>query len=207
VPEGKTGSKETRDDVDASAESGRLRHLVIFLILAIFMGAVCVSIISFIPLYLVDHFSVKEGTAGALVGLVYSSGFWACPLGGYLSDRLGRVPLLLAICFMSGPVIYLLNHVPYGWGMFVLLALIGMIMVSRTPMAESYIIGQTPIRYRSTIMGIYYFGAIEGGGVLTPALGYLIDRLGFFRSFTISAASLMVVTLVCSIWLWRTPYK
>jgi MFS family permease len=81
----------------------------------------------------------------------------------------------------------------------------GMILISRTPVSESYILGQTTARNRSTVIGIYYFAAFEGGGVLTPVLGYLIDRLGFSLSFTIAAISVILVTLACSLWLWRSP--
>jgi len=70
------------------------------------------------------------------------------------------------------------------------------------PASEAYVVGQTSERNRSTILGIYYFSGMEGGGVLTPVIGYLIDRFGFYASFTIAGASLVVVTLVCSIWLW-----
>ena len=69
------------------------------------------------------------------------------------------------------------------------------------PVTEAFIIGQTSARNRSTILGIYYFGAVEGGGVLTPVLGTLIDRVGFSHSFTIAGASLLIATLICSLWL------
>jgi hypothetical protein len=42
---------------------------------------------------------------------------------------------------------------------------------------------------------------MESGGVLTPAMGYLIDRFGFFPSFTIAGAALLLVTFICSLWL------
>ncbi len=59
-----------------------------------------------------------------------------------------------------------------------------------------------PLRHRSTILGIYYFSAMEGSGVLTPVMGYLIDHFGFYLSFTMAGAALLAVTLACSIFLW-----
>ena len=109
---------------------------------------------------------------------------------------------MLAVCFMSGPVIYLLNLVPYGLGFGVLLLALGMIIFVRMPVTEAYIVGQTSERNRSTILGIYYFGNLEGTGLLTPVIGYLIDQFGFSTSFTIAAAITVTVTLACSILLW-----
>ena len=186
----------------APPTSGRLRRLTAFIILSTFAGAVTFSIIAFVPLLMVDHFSVSKETAAAFISLIYSAGLWASPLGGYLSDRLGRVPVVLAVCLITGPVLYLLSLAPYGLGIGALLLTIGMIQYIRMPVSEAYIIGQTSEYNRSTILGIYYFGNLEGTGLLTPVIGYLIDQFGFSTSFTIVAAITVTVTLACSILLW-----
>jgi len=181
---------------------GQLIHLIFFMIMSIFLGAVFISVVSFIPLFLVDRHHVSEETSGALIGLIYSAGLWVGPLAGYLSDRLGRVPMIVMVSLVAGPIVYLLTLAPYGWSFFALLVAIGIITYVRMPVSESYIIGQTSSRHRSTILGIYYFASMEGGGILTPMMGFLIDRLGFTFSFIITGASLMIITLACSFWIW-----
>ena len=180
----------------------RWHRLVPFIILSTFNGAVVMSTISFIPLFVVDQFGVSKEAAAALIAVIYSAGLWASPLGGYLSDRFGRVTMTLVASFISGPVIYLLNLVPYGLGIGAVLLTIGILMYIRLPASEAYIIGQTSERHRSTMLGIFYFANMEGAGIMTPVMGYLIDHFGFYLSFTIAGASLVVVTLVCSIFLW-----
>jgi MFS family permease len=187
---------------EALASPDRVRRLVAFMILSTSTGAVIFSTVAFIPLLMVDRLGVSQETAAAFVALIYSAGLWAGPLGGYLSDRLGRIPVILVVCFISGPLIYLLNQVPYGLGFGSALLIVGMIIYVRMPVSEAYIVGQTSEQNRSAILGIYYFSVMEGGGVLTPVIGYLIDRLGFYPSFTIAAASLVALTLVCAVWLW-----
>ena len=184
------------------AAPGRWRRLVALIAVNTFAQAVTFAVIAFIPLFLVDHFSVGEETAAAFLAIVYSAGLWAGPLGGYLSDRLGRVPVTLVTCLIAGPVIYLLNLVPYGLGIGALLLIIGMVMYIRMPASEAYVIGQTPERYRSTILGIYYFSSMEAGGLLTPVMGSLIDQLGFYTSFSIASVAVVAVTLACSVFLW-----
>ena len=109
---------------------------------------------------------------------------------------------MLTVCFIAGPVIYLLNLVPYGLGLGAVLVIIGMINYFRMPIVEAYIISNTSERHRSTMLGIYSFAYVETAGLLTPVMGYLIDHLGFYSTFTIAGAALVAVTLVCSIWLW-----
>jgi FSR family fosmidomycin resistance protein-like MFS transporter len=189
---------------EKSTSQLRRRQLAAFIILSTFSGAIITSIIAFIPLFMVDHFAVSNKTAGFFLALIYSAGLWAAPLGGYLSDHIGRVRMILALSLLLGPVIYMLNLVPYGIGFGALLLVFGMILMMRMPIAEAYIVSQSPEHLRSTILGIYFFSVIEGGGVLTPVIGYIIDQFGFYASFTISGGTVVIATLICSLFLIKS---
>lgn len=171
--------------------------LVAFIILSAFSAAIISSIIAFIPLFMIDHFGVSKKTAAAFLAIIYSAGLWAAPLGGSLSDRIGRVRMILAMSFLLGPVIYMLNHVPFGIGFGALFLVIGIILTMRMPVTEAFIVSHSPVHLRSTILGIYFFSAIEGGGVLTPVFGYLIDQFGFYTSFIIAGAAMVTVSFIC----------
>jgi MFS family permease len=181
----------------------RPHRLVPFIILATFMGAILFSTVSFIPLFLVDNFGIAEEAAAAFVAIIYFAGLLASPVGGYLSDRFGRVAVLLTASFIAGPVIYMLNIVPFGFGIGAILFIMGAILYIPQPATEAYIIGQVSRRRRSSILGIYFSGALMGAGAITPLLGYFIDHAGFATSFTAVGIALAVVSLTCSIWLWR----
>ena len=111
---------------------------------------------------------------------------------------------MLLLGFFAGPVIFLLNGAPYSLGIGAVLVAIGIITWVRMPVTEAYIFSRTLKQHRSTIMGLYFFLAMEGSGLLTPVIGYLIDRFDFQVSFAIVGAALVVVTLGCSIFLWRS---
>lgn len=198
----KTQQTITHPHDGAPSPPGYLRRLVMFMILTTFTQAVTFSTVAFIPLFMVDHFGVGEETAAAFLSIIYFAGLWASPLGGYLSDRLGRVPVMLVTCLITGPVIYLLNLVSYSLGIGALLLIIGIVMYIRMPASEAYIIGQAPERHRSMIYSIYYFAGMEAGGILTPVMGFFIDRFGFYSSFTIAGIAVVAMTLICSVFLW-----
>ena len=195
----KSQPKATPSQKEEVPGQGRLTRLAYIIFLSTFTHAVLFSTTSFIPLFLVDHFLISKATAAAMIAIIYSAGLWVGPIGGYLSDRWGRVPVILTVCFMTGPLIYLLNLAPYRWGIVVLLLIMGITIYVRMPVSEAYIVRRTSGRYSSTVLGIYFFGNMEGGGVLTPIMGYLIDRLGFSASFTIAGAAVVTVALVCSV--------
>jgi len=202
LPAKKAEPKDTGSYAETPPAPGRLRRLVTILTLSTFNQAVLISTVSFVPLFLVDNFNVGKEIAAASMSLVYAMGLWAGPLGGYLSDRLGRVSIILTMCFLAGPVIYLLSLVPYGLGTGALLVIIGTMMYFTTTVSQAYIVDQASERYRSTMLGIYFFGTMEGAGVLPPAIGYLIDQFGFYPSFTIIGAALLTVALTSSLFLW-----
>jgi MFS family permease len=168
------------------------------MILSVGTGGLAASVTAFLPLYMVDHFGASEQTAAYLMAIYYSAGLWASPLGGHISDRLGRVPVLVVISLICGAAIYLLNIASYGMGIFALLWIIGITTFVRLPVSEAYIIGQTTERNRSTVYGIYYFSMTESGAVLAPIMGLIIDHFGFYNGFTIASVAIAVVVLACS---------
>ncbi len=190
----------------AKMPSAQRRNLGLVIFLSTFTAAVLFAAMSFIPLFLVDQVGFSKAKAGAFYAFIYSAGLWVSPLGGYLSDRFGAIPVLLIALFLTAPAIYLLNFVSSWVGVGILLLIIGIIIYVRMPVSEAYIIAQTPEHRRSAVLGIYFFSSMEGGGVLTPLLGYLIDHLGFYYSFSLAALILLATTFICAIFLWRDKH-
>ena len=184
--------------------TGSLRRLVALMILSTFNFALIFSVISFVPLFVVDYLKGSEEAGAAMLALIYSGGIWAGPLGGYLSDRLGRVPVLVVTCLISGPVIYLLSLAPSGWSLSVVLVITGMVMHIPMPVSEAYIVGHTPEHRRSTVLGVYFFLARGGPGIITPVIGYIIDHYSFYAGFTVVGVALVVLTLGCALFLWKS---
>ncbi|MFC1916433.1 MFS transporter, partial [Chloroflexota bacterium] len=191
APTKKIEPETTGSYVRAPYPPSRWRRLVTILALGTSSQAIRISTVSFIPLFLVDNFNVSKEVAAASISLVYGMGLWANPVGGYLSDRLGSIAMIMTTLFLAGPVIYLFNLVPYGAGTSALLIIFGITTFFNTTVAQAYITSQAPERHRSTMLGIYYFGAMEGAGLLPPAIGYLVDQFGFNTSFTIIGATLL----------------
>ncbi|MDD5081915.1 MAG: MFS transporter [Dehalococcoidales bacterium] len=181
----------------------RLRYFIPFIALGVTTQIFVMSTIFFIPLFAVDSFQISEGVAATLLSTAYIAGLWAGPLGGYLSDRIGKVPIILTAGLLAGPLIYLLNLVGYGWGIYVILLFIGASMYMSMPVSEAYIISQTPERNRSTVLGVYYFASRGGPGLITPVVGYIIDRSGFQAGFAVMGGTMLVIAIAGTLFLWK----
>ena len=181
-----------------------LRRLVPVIVVVSLTQSAVTATAAFIPLYLVDQFGVAKETAGAFISIFYSAGIWAAPLGGYLSDRLGRIPVLMAVFFLAGPIVCALNFVTYGIGIGITLVIMGMLIYFLQPTTEAYIVSNTSERHRSTVLGIMYFCVIETGGLITLPLGYMIGEFGFYNSFNVIGVSLLAIALIGSIFIWSS---
>ncbi len=184
-------------------------RLITVLLLVTLNGATVGSVMGFIPLYAVDTFGLSEENAARLLAVVFSAGLLVSPLAGFLSDKLGRIPLLLIVSIMIGPIVYLFTVVPMGPLYIVLLLGLGIFQFVRMPVSESFIVAETTPKIRTTMLGIYFFGGAMGGGLLTPVLGWMIDRIAFQESFRIMALILSVLAVVgtVAIIFTRSPEK
>ncbi|HET6477547.1 MAG TPA: MFS transporter [Dehalococcoidales bacterium] len=202
MPSQKAATGDTGVSTETPPAPGHRRRLITVVVLSSFTQALLISIVSFAPLLLVDIYDTGKEMAAVSVSLVYGMGLWAGPFGGYLSDRFGRVAIITITCLTGSAAIYLFNVLPYGFGTAAILAIIGITLYFNTTAAQAYIADQAAARYRSTVLGFYFFGNMEGTGILTPILGYLIDHFGFHTSFTVSSAILMATVIICSSILW-----
>lgn len=182
--------------------ASRISRLIPFIILGIVTQIVTFSTLSFIPLFAVDQFNTSEEVGGALLAIAQFAGLWAGPFGGYLSDRIGKVPVMLFVSLLAGPAVFLLSLVSLNWSVYLVLLILGMSQYAAMPITESYIITHSPERNRSTILGIYYFASRGGPGLLMPAMGWLSDHYSFATSFSLVGAAMLVIVIICSLLLW-----
>jgi MFS transporter, FSR family, fosmidomycin resistance protein len=183
-------------------QPGYKRRLIAFLTMVIIGGGAGMSILSFITLYMTDELGVSNELAGGLLSIVFSSGLWAGPLGGWISDKIGSVKIVIITGILSGIVIYALNFVSLGPGLYFVLFLMGLNMAIRMPVTEVFIMSQTPAKNRSTIFGIYYSTMQYTGAIFTPLGGYVIERWGFQFCFTTTAVIVVIVAVVTSFFIY-----
>lgn len=187
---------------EPGAAKSNLRRLITFVTLGVLVQVLVISVAAYIPLYAVDSLQTSEETGALLLSFFHLAGLWAGPFGGYLSDRWGTVPVMLAASLIAGPALYLLSFGSLSWSVWLVLLISGMCMYIGMPVTEAYVITHAPPRRRSTILGVYYFASRGGGGLIIPLVGYLADRYSFATGFTIVGMALLGITLICTVLLW-----
>jgi MFS family permease len=168
-------------------------------LLSIVMQVVLSSVHSYLPLYLVDRHQVSPEYAGIVVGLVAGAGVLGAPIGGAISDRLGRKWVILLSLALAGPLLFAALRAPANVLLPLSLAVYGVSVSARMPAMESLIADVVQPEKRATVLGVYYLMGQETSGVITPLLGRLIDLGGPNPVFVTLAAGLCVVSVVALI--------
>jgi MFS family permease len=183
-------------------QPGYQRRLTAFLILMVVGGGVGMSVIPFITLYMTDKLGASDATAAGLMSVVFSSGLWAGPLGGYISDKIGSVKVIIATGILSGIFIYAFKWVELGPSLYIVLFLHGLNMALRMPVTEVFIMSQAPAKHRSKIFGVYYSTMQYTGAIFVLPGGLLLDKFGFDKMFTVAAIGVMVVAVITAFFIY-----
>jgi FSR family fosmidomycin resistance protein-like MFS transporter len=190
------GLGQTQDRVSLLDVTRALGGIVI---VAVALQVVGSAFATYLPLFLADTHGVDPALAGMLGGLAIGAGVLGAPVGGAMSDRVGRKPVILASLAATGPLICLVAVVGYGPLLIGVMALYGILMSLRMAPIESLIADVVPQNRRATVLGIYYFLGQETAGVATPLIGRVIDAIGPSPTFLLIAAVttlLAVLTLL-----------
>jgi MFS family permease len=177
-------------------QPGYKRRLIAFLTAMVLGGGIGMSVIPFLTLYMTDVLGASNATAAGLMSVVFSSGLWAGPVGGYIADKIGSVKVVIATGLLTGVLIFCFKLVTLGWSLYILLFFQGLNMALRMPVTEVFIMSQAPARHRSKIFGIYYSTMQYTGAIFVLPGGYLIEKFGFDVVFTWAGIGAAVVAAI-----------
>jgi MFS family permease len=183
-------------------QPGYKRRIIAFLTMMVVGGGIGMSIIPFITLYMTDELGASNALAGGLMSVVFSSGLWAGPVGGYISDKIGSIKVIIATGILSGIMIYAFKLVELGPSLYIVLFFHGLIMAIRMPVTEVFIMSQAPAKHRSKIFGIYYSTMQYTGAIFVLPGGYFLEKYGFDTMFTWAAIGVTAVAIITAFFIY-----
>ena len=183
-------------------QPGYKRRLIAFLVMMVIGGGVGMSIMPLLTLYMTDELGASNALAGGLMSVVFSSGLWAGPVGGFISDKIGSVKVIVITGLLSGILIYALKWVSLGPSLYAVLFFHGLNMALRMPVTEVFIMSQATAKSRTKVFGIYYATMQYTGAIFVLPGGYLVDRFGFQIIFTWAAVGITIVAIITALFIW-----
>jgi len=188
-----------RRSEESPPQPGYKRRLWAFLTMMVLGGGVRASVNAFLTLYLVNELGASKEVAAMSLAIVYSSGVWAGPVGGYISDRVGSTRVIIVTGILAGLIIFVLKQMPLGFGLWSVLWVMGAIQALRFPVTEVFIMSQSPAKHRSKIYGVYYTTMHYTGAIFAPIMGKVIDAYGFDVMLTACAYTVTALAVATSV--------
>lgn len=184
-------------------QPGYKRRLWAFLIMMVLGGGAGATIHSFLTLYIVDILGAPKDHAAMAMSLVFLPGFYGAPLGGLISDKIGSAKVIIATDILSGLIIFWLVSIQsYSYTFWTMLVIMGTIQSVRFPVAEVFIMSQSPAKHRSTIYGIYYSTMQYTGAIFAPIMGHFIEIYGFVNMFKFSGYAVTAVAIITAFFIY-----
>jgi MFS family permease len=146
-----------------------------------------------IPVFSATYFQFSASAAGMLSGLQSAGGFVSQPLGGWLSDRLGRRRMLTVLFSFVALFLFLMPHV--GPNLLApVVILYGLAYSATVPILDALIADRTPARIRGLVFGIFMSVGIGFSSFSNIVLAHILDTAGagfkgFATCFTLLAVS------------------
>jgi MFS transporter, FSR family, fosmidomycin resistance protein len=202
---GKVHAEAARRKMNAekAPQPGYMRRLVAYLTMVVITGGVANSLNSFLTLYMVDILGASNARAATLYSILSLPGVFGGPIiGGWLSDRLGSVKIVVVTSVFAGLILFALRASTLGIGFYTVLFAIGLNNAVRGPVTEVFIMGQTQAKHRSTVYGIYYFTMHYTGAVFAPIMSIFIKRYDFDTMYLYAAIITTAVALIAAFFIW-----
>lgn len=171
------------------------RRLITILLIIFVQMVGAAMIVPILPLYARSEFGLSDQLNTMLITIFFLGQFVGGPYLGRLSDRIGRIPVLIvsqlgtALCFV------LLAVAGTPWLLFVA-RLVDGITGGNIIVAQAYITDITPSERRTEALG-YTFAVFGIGFIIGPAVGGLLAaELGPRVPYLIAAAAAFAVAIM-----------
>jgi MFS family permease len=119
-------------------------------------------------------------------------GFIASPVGGYLSDRMGRKKIVMASFGMTAVVVIAMALAGRTPAFIFVVAILGFFLYATRAVIQAWTIEETPRHLAGTGIGLVF--TLQGlGAAISPTIfGLIADNYDIFTAFYFLAATIIV---------------
>jgi MFS family permease len=158
------------------------------------------TLMTFLPLFLVFHYGLDAAHIGFYLTALAALGIFSPMIGGPISDRVGRRPVLLVGLFAVGTLGLLIPWVPPGVPLFVTLACVGLFLFALRSVTLASALDAAPGEMGASTVGVVFSAQMLMTAFAPTLIGLFADRVGLGAALILAdvfslAAGLVVAGL------------
>ena len=154
------------------------------------------GLLTFLPVYLAYELGYSTLMVGVCLTVIQLAGFIAGPIGGHLSDKIGRRRVVMSSMTLSGVMV--IGMVLSGESaLFVFfIAMVGFFLYAMRSVLHAWAIEVTPKNLAGAAVGVQ-FGATSLGAAISPFLfGMIADAYSLYAGFYFLAGIIIFANLL-----------
>ena len=163
------------------------------------------GLLTFLPVYLAYELKYSPFAVGICMAVLQLGGFIAAPVGGHLSDKLGRKRIIMSGMTVAGITIVGMALAAKTPWFVVFVALVGFFLYAMRPALQAWAMDATPVNMRGSTVGLQFtFSAV--GSALAPLIcGMIADRYGIYMAFYFLAGTIVFANVMMLLMPADTP--
>jgi MFS family permease len=154
------------------------------------------GLLTFLPLYLANHLGYSSFVVGVCLMMLQVAGFIACPVGGHLSDKMGRKRVIMSSMALTAVVIVGMVLAGTSPLFIVFIALAGFFIYGTRPALQAWLLEATPKHLAGSSVGLQFAVGAIGSAVAPTVCGIIADTYDIFAAFYFLAGSIIVANMM-----------
>jgi len=172
-----------RDYLRDCATLLRNKALILVACSSAFRTMTQVGLLTFLPVYLAYELDYSPFLVGTFLTVLQVAGFVASPIGGHLSDKMGRKRVVTASMMLTAVMIVGMVLAGKSAAFVVFIALVGFFLYAMRSVLQAWAVESVPDSLAGAGVGIQ-FGVTAIGSAISPALfGMIADAYDLYTGF------------------------
>lgn len=189
-------SRSVRDYLKDVVSLLRNRALMLVSIGSAFRTMTQTGLLTFLPVYLAYELDYSPFVVGICMSAMQVAGFAASPIGGHLSDKMGRKRIVMSSMVLTCVMIVFMALAGKSATFVVFIALVGFFLYAMRPVLQAWAVEATPRELAGSGVGLQ-FGIQHIGASIAPALfGMIADAYDIYTAFYFLAGTILFANLL-----------
>lgn len=159
------------------------RDLMLISVSGAFRTMTQVGLLTFLPVYLAYQLEYSPFAVGICMTVLQIGGFLAGPIGGHLSDKMGRKSIVTGSMLLSGVMIIGMALAGRSALFIVFIALVGFFLYATRPVFQAWAVERTPKHLAGAGVGLQFCILAIGGGIAPALAGMVADAYDIYTVF------------------------
>lgn len=154
------------------------------------------GLLTFLPVYLAYELDYSPFAVGVSMAVLQIAGFIAAPIGGHMSDRVGRKRIIMGSMVITGFMIVGMALAAKTFMFVVFVGMVGFFLYAMRPALQAWAMDATPKSLAGSTVGLQFTFSALGSGLAPAICGMIADAYSIYAAFYFLAGTIVFANVM-----------